>query len=176
MGERRKQYLDCRLWRNDFKNSRWRRQWVCSRIRYSSNELYRIDGLNENRLAIVGNKSTFLYTSNGGRIWLASSYNLANNYKIQALDIIDESHAWAVGTSGIILFSSDLGANWLLQNSITGLALDDVHFKDASTGYIVGQSGIIFETTDGGTTWTQIAKGVTDQYLKAIEITKDNIF
>lgn len=148
--------------------------WLIQGEGVTSNDLYGIDGLNQNQLAIVGNKNTFLYTSDGGQTWQVSSHNLAENYKIQALNIVDEFHAWAVGTSGVILFSPDMGINWSRQDSLTTLALDDVHFKDDSTGYLVGQSGTIFETTNGGATWTQLAQGITEQNLKAIEITEDN--
>ncbi len=147
--------------------------WTCQGTGVTSSELYDIEGLNQNQLTIVGDKNTLLYTLDGGNSWHKSSHNLSGAQKINSLNIVDQSHAWAVGASGIILFSADAGINWSLQNSPTTLGLDGVHFKDVSNGYVVGQQGTIFETTDGGANWISIADGITNAYLKSITITPD---
>lgn len=134
-----------------------------------------IDLIDQNRLAIAGEKSTFLYTTDGGTNWQVANHDLSGDQKINAIDIIDETHAWAVGNSGIILFSSDAGKNWTNQNSPTTVALDGVQFKDAMTGWIAGDDGLLFETIDGGTTWNPVAVGLTDQYLKSVDITEDGM-
>jgi photosystem II stability/assembly factor-like uncharacterized protein len=148
-------------------------KWDFQGYGLTTNNLNGIDGLDQNRLAIVGNKNTLLYTNDGGQTWQKSSHDLSGQQKINALDIIDETHAWAVGESGIILSSSDAGINWSSQNLTLTFDLDGVCFKNDSTGWIVGNNGTILETTDSGNNWTQIGIGITDKYLKSVDITKD---
>jgi len=147
--------------------------WVFQGSGITSRTLYDIDAWDENRLAIVGDKSTFLYTGDGGKTWQESVHDLTGEKKLTALRIVDETHTWAVGSDGIILFSSDVGANWSNQSSPTTADLDGIYFKDASSGWIVGEGGFIFETSDGGSSWKQVASGVTEKDLKSIIVTDD---
>ena len=147
--------------------------WDFQAAGITGNNLNGIDGLDQNRLAIIGEKSTFLYSDNGGQTWEQSSHDLGGDKKINALDVIDENHAWAVGADGLILFSPDAGKNWTNQASPTMSDLDGVRFKDESTGWVVGDDGVIFETTDGGTNWAPVAVGITNKYLKSVDMTDD---
>lgn len=148
--------------------------WTIQGTNVSPNNLVDIDGLNENDLAIVGNNSTFLYTNDGGQSWQQSSHDLSSEVKINALHIIDATHAWAVGESGIIMFSSDCGKNWSRQISPDTIPLNDIYFKDDLNGWIVGNNGKIFETKDGGNEWNSIADGITGNPLYSIGVTADD--
>lgn len=68
--------------------------------------------------------------------------------------------AYAVGTSGMIMKSSDAGDNWTQQISGTAETLLDVFFSDHLTGTAVGMNGIILRTTNGGNDWTMQESGV----------------
>jgi len=64
------------------------------------------------------------------------------------LDILT---GYTVGYHGIILKTTNGGANWFSQTSGTTQHLHSVHFPaDALTGYAVGDTGTILKTTDGG--------------------------
>lgn len=68
---------------------------------------------------------------------------------VQALD---SGTAVAVGLGGTILKTADGGTTWAALASGTTLALNGVHFLDASNGWAVGAT--ILRTVNGGTTWT----------------------
>lgn len=59
----------------------------------------------------------------------------------------------AVGERGIILLSSDGGANWHQMPSPSAVTLTGAHFPDGLNGWVVGHSGVILHTRDGGKTW-----------------------
>jgi len=61
--------------------------------------------------------------------------------------ILDESHAWAVGESGKILFYN--GNIWEKQESGTDKILTSVHFSDTANGYAVGASGTVLKYENG---------------------------
>ncbi|HMK92428.1 MAG TPA: YCF48-related protein [Thermoleophilia bacterium] len=71
-------------------------------------------------------------------------------------------HAWAVGTYGTIVATTDGGTHWTSQPSGTNHGLAAVSFADASHGWAVGgypviggrRQRLILATTDGGMGWT----------------------
>lgn len=66
--------------------------------------------------------------------------------------------AWAVGDNGIIIKSTNVGINWIEQESGVTIKLSSVSFADENNGWIVGESGTILHTTNGGAIWvTQIS-------------------
>lgn len=72
---------------------------------------------------------------------------------IQAIEILDENTAVAVGGAGLIQKTTDGGNTWAITpNSIT-TTLYDVHFVNESQGWIVGGGGTMLKTNDGGETW-----------------------
>ncbi|HET6494096.1 MAG TPA: YCF48-related protein, partial [Thermoleophilia bacterium] len=73
--------------------------------------------------------------------------------QLTAVDFVNRSTGWAVGTYGTILRSSDGGATWRSQTSGTTANLYDVAAIDGRTAWAVGQGGLILRTGDGGRTW-----------------------
>src|SRR5437867_4574859 len=71
----------------------------------------------------------------------------------------DDNTIVAVGNLGVIIRSTDFGANWNLQNSGTGKDLFGIAFTDATNGLAVGDYGVILATGDGGATWSDITPG-----------------
>jgi photosystem II stability/assembly factor-like uncharacterized protein len=85
---------------------------------------------------------------------------------LSSLFLLDSMNAWAAGASGTIIFSSDGGNNWTVQNS--GITfpynIEDIHFSDSLNGWAVSVNyneepfGTIFlKTTDGGLNWVSIS-------------------
>lgn len=65
----------------------------------------------------------------------------------------DDNNGWAIGSSGIILNTSDGGANWAAQTFGTTVTPYALHFTDINHGWVVGESGSILNTSDGGVNW-----------------------
>jgi len=69
---------------------------------------------------------------------------------------------WAVGNQGVILHTSNGGANWTPQTSGTTQLLRSVWFTTTSSGIAVGGGGTIKRTTDGGQSWVSVASGTAN--------------
>lgn len=87
--------------------------------------------------------------------WIAANVPIEND--LNDIFFIDELKGWAVGNSGVILYSTDGGLNWMQQTSNTQNRLSSVYFKTATEGYVVGKQGIILRTIDGGSNWLDIS-------------------
>jgi len=86
---------------------------------------------------------------------------------------VDANTGYAVGDWGMILKTTDGGANWSEQSSGTTEYLYSVHFTDPNTGYAVGNSGIILKTINAGITWTSQISG-TGQSLISVYFSDSN--
>ncbi|MBL0176947.1 MAG: hypothetical protein IPP94_17090 [Ignavibacteria bacterium] len=84
----------------------------------------------------------------GGSTW--TSWKLETP-KISALFCVDAGHVW-LGTSGAILFSSNLGESWTEQFRQGSLDFTSLLFADENTGYAL-LGGSLFRTWDGGNSW-----------------------
>ena len=108
--------------------------------------------------------------------------NSGTTKNLHAVHFIDANNGWAVGDSGTILKTTNLGNNWILQTSGTTLNLCDIQFIDANIGWVVGGSPdslglpipIILKTTNGGTSWFQQMSDTTF-YPRAVFFIDANI-
>lgn len=75
----------------------------------------------------------------------------------------EPNSAWgfAVGNSGTILKTTDVGVTWTKLKSTTTADLHGVFFIDPAMGYAVGDSGVFLATSDSGATWERRDLGVT---------------
>lgn len=78
------------------------------------------------------------------------------NENLNALAILDETSAIAIGNRGTIIKTSDKGASWSRINTSFNQNLNDVEFLDESVGFIAGERGLIIQTKDGGETWERL--------------------
>jgi hypothetical protein len=95
-----------------------------------------------------------LYRStNSGNNWeLAANVGSAAGNNINAVHFGDNSIGFAAGSNGIILRSTNVGANWVSQTSGTAATLNSIFMINALTGYVCGANGMILKTTNGGLT------------------------
>jgi photosystem II stability/assembly factor-like uncharacterized protein len=107
--------------------------------------------------------------------WTAVNVPGATN--IIDIEALDNNTAWAVGTipggGGIILKTTDGGATWNVQKTLTASwpaqALSSISVVDANTAWASGYRTLL-KTTDGGTNWdvvyyaTSMYEGVPDVY------------
>ena len=80
-----------------------------------------------------------------------------------AVRFTDPNSGWAVGARGLILRTTDGGANWSIQESSVRQALFGIAALDARTAIIVGGGGTILTTADGGATWIRRIGAGSDQ-------------
>ena len=85
----------------------------------------------------------------------------------------DQTHGWAVGerigtitpdypASGRVIGTTDGGASWTPQLSVSGEAINGVACADANSAWAVGNGGGIYATNDGGADWNPQTSGTTD--------------
>jgi len=132
------------------------------------------------RLVAVGQRGHVLLSDDQGQSWLQAS--VPSSSDLVAVAFPTPQQGWAVGHDGVVLRSTDAGANWtrVLDGQQAGtLLLEhyrdrdpalrqeakrfaaqgaenpflDIAFENGSTGYLVGAFGLIFRTTDGGASW-----------------------
>ncbi len=73
---------------------------------------------------------------------------------------LDSLHCWVAGDSGVIMFSSDQGSSWQMQNSGVSNFISDIFFLNENQGWAVtfeledfNIRSKILNTTDGGHNW-----------------------
>lgn len=87
------------------------------------------------------------------------------------LFFLDENSGWLVGVDGVIFYTSNGGAEWIVQrDTATGQStLKDIYFIDATHGWACGNDGTVLITTDGGSNWTQSANVPISTTLEALD-------
>jgi photosystem II stability/assembly factor-like uncharacterized protein len=77
---------------------------------------------------------------------------------LRGLSVVSERVAWASGSGGTVLRTTDGGATWRADTvpGATGLELRDVQAFGADEALVLtaGSPGRVYRTTDGGRTWT----------------------
>jgi hypothetical protein len=77
---------------------------------------------------------------------------------IYAIEVLDATHAWAVGAGGMILFFD--GTTWVEQESTISNDLYTVDFIDANNGWAAGKGGKVVYFN--GTDWSSMTSNTTN--------------
>lgn len=148
--------------------------------------LFALSVVDENTAMAVGDRSTFIKTTDGGRTWQAqtlapvgldeldlNSLLAFEDPVLYDLHFFDAKTGIVVGEFGKIFLTQDGGATWHeKQASLVGpLYFDvmdlptffDIEFADRMNGLAVGLEGRVARTADGGETWAWEDHGV-DSY------------
>lgn len=105
-------------------------------------------------LAPVGTAAALPGDPLGGDAQWVWQNPLPQGNTLQDVAFINPSTGFAVGSSGMIIRTTDGGSSWDILDSGTEHDLWGVSFTDASTGTAVGNFGVVLRTTDGGSSWT----------------------
>ncbi len=116
--------------------------------------------------------SVFLFSPRGfAQSWEPQVTDAAH---ISAIDFIDSYTGYAACAYGVILKTTNSGAEWVGLNPGPGLSYSDIYFVNANLGWAVGENGTISKTTDGGNSWIQQG-GVTSAWLNCVYFYDANI-
>ncbi len=98
---------------------------------------------------------TLLFLTPGVRLfggWNAQTLPVASD--IRSVHFVTySSTGYAAGVGGVIVNTTDGGANWTQQSSGMANDINDIFFINSTNGYAVADNGAIVATTNGGTNW-----------------------
>ncbi|MDP2363076.1 MAG: YCF48-related protein, partial [Ignavibacteria bacterium] len=100
----------------------------------------------------VGQYGRIIKTTDGGKVW-NDIYNGITGDSFYGADMSDQNKLWLVGDLGVLLHTSNGGANWIQQSTNTTNTLLSISFVDGNNGWAVGDLGELIHTTNGGVTW-----------------------
>jgi photosystem II stability/assembly factor-like uncharacterized protein len=86
-------------------------------------------------------------------------------------DVVDANTAWAVGTSGTILMTSNGGETWSRQASGQDQYLFDVCAENSNVAWVAGMSGgdaVVLSTSNAGSNW--IAHDAVKTQVRAVPV------
>jgi photosystem II stability/assembly factor-like uncharacterized protein len=114
----------------------------------------------DERIGLVVGYSTILATEDGGNTWKRRAVPAGvGDVVLQSVAYANPSNVAAVGSTGIILISTDGGRNWASGRSGTTHNLASVAWSDSRRATAVGDKGTILNTADGGLTWNPTPSG-----------------
>lgn len=113
---------------------------------------------------VVGYTGAIVHITNASGTPSYSGQTSGTSETLNAIQMLDSLHGWVVGNNGVILYTSDGGANWTAKTSGITSPFWDVFFMDSLNGWIVSDTGIILATSDGGETWNPETSGVTANF------------
>jgi len=93
---------------------------------------------------------------------------------LNAVNAVDQNVVWVAGENGIVLKTTNGGANWTVMK-LTDRHLYDISALNDNVAWVVGQGGLILKTSDGGVTWNRQAAGITQNDLKGVHSIDVNI-
>lgn len=119
---------------------------------------------NGNNFLVGGAFGLLNKSSNNGANWSTMTTFLSPATKYDVWAQYNDGKVWVVGapgstgvTSDQILYSSNGGNTWTVQNSGTNYStFYDIAMLNANTGYVCGSYGIIRKTTNGGANWDSV--------------------
>ncbi|CAH9060405.1 Ycf48-like protein [Pseudoalteromonas holothuriae] len=107
---------------------------------------------NEGTLIAVGKHGTIV-TSDDGKHWQQAQVPVQS--LLTAVTSLSADKSWACGHDSSILFSSDKGQTWQIQQFLPQQQKPclDIEFIDPNVGFAIGAYGMFYQTEDGGKTW-----------------------
>ena len=118
--------------------------------------------------AIVGAGGTIMFTEDSGFTWEKATLIGDLDTRFNAVYLVGQRGAWAVGSQGRIFHSNGGARMWRQQASHVTANLNDVYFTSATSGWAVGDNGVILRTRDGGNNWDDVNSHVTHRLEKIV--------
>ena len=110
-----------------------------------------------NHAWMIGYYGNIFHSTNKGQNWTLSKSIFGINYGYaRAIDFIDANIGFAGSDDGLVVRTTDSGANWDSVLIGAGERIHDICAIDANTVIAIGEKNQLRKTTDGGTTWFPI--------------------
>lgn len=100
------------------------------------------------------------YVATGDSRWVWHD-PLPQGNTLYAVDSVSATTAFAVGSAGTVLKTSNGGVSWVASHPHVTAHLHAVDFRSPSLGFAVGDHGVALKTTDGGQHWQRLSTGTT---------------
>ncbi len=85
--------------------------------------------------------------------------NSGTTRRLSRVFFFDNKNGWAVGDLGLVMRTTDSGANWNAVNTGISANLKGVFFISPRDGWIVGDTGYVGRSSDSGDSWTRLETG-----------------
>ncbi len=119
--------------------------------------------INGNDAIVVGYNGKINISNDAGASWRNKNYSVGNNMYTFASIYAQPGtgKVWAGGDAGLILYSSNRGTNWTVQQTSASQTFFDINMKNANTGYAAGGNlfssvGFCYKTTNSGSNWVAL--------------------
>lgn len=150
---------------NIYKSTDYTATWSTIPYQYPG----QVIGLASNTMDISGNtwvvggvNGLLNLSTTSGSSWIAMS-NVFTDYNIFDVGYVPGTQKiWTVGNTAAgrnnsILYSTNNGASFQVQPSISGVYLRSIYMINENSGWITGNDGVILRTTNGGINWNTVS-------------------
>ena len=125
--------------------------------------------LDANNIWVAGtdnsNKQVLARSIDGGNSWLS----IQRDYSFNDMYFLDARNGYAVGNSGLILYTTNGGTNWTRHSANTNENIYGVNFSDVQTGCSLGSNGSIYKySTSLDTAYWSINGYITNSAIQLI--------
>ncbi len=136
---------------------------------------------NGNDVIISGYNGKINISNDNGASWRNKNYSVGNTeydyYSIHALN--GTQKVWTGANGGLIMYSSNRGANWLMQPTTATQSFYEIEMKNSNTGYAVGGNafsgiGYCYKTTNSGTVWSSLNIPTPNFQINTVSFTDEN--
>lgn len=132
--------------------------------------------INGNDAIVVGANGKLNISNDGGNTWRNKNYSVdGSQYSFHSIYAKPGTGNVWTGSDygGLILYSSNSGANWTKQQTTAQYAFYDIQFVNSSTGYAVGGNlfnakGYCYKTVNSGLNWTALT--ISSPHMQRIEV------
>ena len=143
----------------DFYRKIWTRsaadEWASNAITSKINPLA-LACDSENKIWVVGSRSTILSSADKGATWTTKAMGL--DAMFLSVQFVDAKHGFITGEFGSVYSTDDGGANWKAEAKIAPDFFPyGALFTDANTGWVSGLAGTVMHTRNGGKSWSKQA-------------------
>jgi len=159
----------------------------------TNNHLFSVYFFDKNNGWAAGSFASVVHTIDGGATWVDQHQEVRKPLDAQlkkektvlvlkpqdptfnAIHAVDPDHVWIVGEYGTILYSSNGGDSWQMQECrdiypvvsekewISPVpSLYSVYFTNENNGWAVGMDGIVLRTMNGGKNWEKLSSPLAE--------------
>ncbi|HMS33799.1 MAG TPA: YCF48-related protein [Ignavibacteria bacterium] len=136
---------------------------------------------NGNDVIVSGYNGKINISNDNGGSWRNKNYSVANNeydyYSVFALK--GSQKVWSGANGGLILYSSNRGANWVQQPTTATNAFYEIEMKNSNTGYAIGGNafagiGYCYKTTNSGAAWAPLSIPTPNYQINSVSFVDEN--